>query len=429
MDLSHYLKIYAYQDAPQTQLLFSTRKGSKVLLKDEIIAAIEKGELSPGQKKTLSELEMIVPDVREEKREFINSIDSKNQENKGLHITVVMNLDCNFNCRYCFEGDIKGNLYLNNKNEELLIEFIKKKFTPDKKHLNIDFFGGEPFLSMDRMVSISENLKTFISSRSASYKFSVTTNGSLMNRKKIELLVSLGLSTVKVTLDGPPEIHNENRPFKNGAESFDVIIKNIKECHDLTKIQIGGNYDESNYKQFVFLIDHLEEVGLTPEKVMSVKFDPVMKPQNGNSISNYKKGCMSVNEPWLIEADVFLRKEILMRGYVTPPLLPGRCMVEIDDSFVINMDGTIYKCPTFLGKTSYLIGTLENGLVDYTSLYKRNMWRNEDCVECEYLPLCFGGCRYMAYLRDGMIKTVDCRKAYYDSALETLVKQDVMYRR
>jgi hypothetical protein len=34
----------------------------------------------------------------------------------------------------------------------------------------------------------------------------------------------------------------------------------------------------------------------------------------------------------------------------------------------------------------------------------------------------------MAYLRDGNIDTIDCKKPYLDASLETLIKQDIKYR-
>ena len=58
-------------------------------------------------------------------------------------------------------------------------------------------------------------------------------------------------------------------------------------------------------------------------------------------------------------------------------------------------------------------------------MLKLGMYKNP---ECAYLPLCFGGCRYMTYVRDGNIDQLDCKKEYFDASLETLLKQDIRYR-
>ena len=160
-----------------------------------------------------------------------------------------------------------------------------------------------------------------------------------------------------------------------------------------------------------------------------VKFDPVMNGAKDDTLpAVYKGGCTSINEPWIGEAAALLREEILKRGYDTLKIMPITCMVENAHSYVVNFDGVIYKCPGFIGKKGFEAGDLRTGVRDYTSSYKLDIWKNEECIECEYLPLCFGGCRYMTFVRNGNIDTVDCQKAYLDASLETLVKQDIKYR-
>ena len=423
MELSHYLKIYTWEEDPGYLLLYSTKRTSKILLKKEDYQAIERGILSSSDEKLLSGLGMIVADQEEEKRDMLAFLDRFNVRNSGLHLIVVLNLDCNFACLYCYEGDMKGKWYMSDEVARQLIEFIKHKFTDKKKTLLIDFYGGEPLLSTGLIKSISQVLKSFAEDRGASYWFTLVTNGSLFKRQVAEELVPLGLTNVKITLDGPAKNHNRYRPFKSGAGSFGTIINNIKETWDLVKIGIGGNYDQTNYKKFVSLLNYLAEEGLTHERISAVKFDPIMKrPVGDTSPVDYKEGCLSINEPWLLDADSFLREEILNRGYNTLKPMPMSCMVEIRDSYVVDFDGCIYKCPGFIGKKGYEVGDLIKGVTSYESTYKVGIYKNERCAECEYLPLCFGGCRYMAFLRDGNLDNLDCKKPYLDASLEAIAK-------
>jgi len=429
MQLSHYLKIYPCEEKPDHLLLFSTKKASKALLKKDRFQAIEKGTLSPSDGALLSRLGMIVHDREEEKRAILGLFDEVNTKNAGVNIMVVLNVDCNFSCIYCYEGGMKGNLYMSDETAGHLIDFIKEKFTEDKKSLLIDFYGGEPLLSTGLIKSISRALRSFTAGRGASYSFTIVTNGSLFTRQVAEELAPLGLESVKITLDGPAEIHNRCRPFKSGAGSFNSILRNIKETCDLVKIGIGGNFERDNYEKFPLLLDYLVREGLTPDKIAMVKFDPVAKrPEGDLSPPDYRGGCVSINEPWISRAAAQLREEILNRGYGTLKLMPITCMVEIADSYVVNFDGVIYKCPGFIGKAGFGVGDLRTGVRDYTNSYKLGIWKNQKCAGCDYLPLCFGGCRYMKFVRDGNIDTVDCQKPYLDASLETLVKQDIKYR-
>lgn len=430
MQLSHYLKVYPCEESPGRVLLFSTRKVSKILVKKETYRAIEqKGGLSPSDEALLSKLGILVHDRDQEKRAVLSLFDELNARNPGLSIMVALNLDCNFSCIYCYEGGMKGKLYMSDETADRLIDFIKANFPERKKSLLIDFYGGEPLLSIGLIKYISRALKSFTETRGAAYSFTLVTNGSLFTRRIAEELAPYGLKGVKITLDGPAEIHDRCRPFKSGVGSFDAIIGNIKETCDLVKIGIGGNFERDNHEKFPLLLDYLVEEGLTPDKIAMVKFDPVMKYPEGNlSPPDCKGGCTSINEPWLSGASAQLREEILKRGYHTQKLRPITCMIESTDSYVVNFDGVIYKCPGFIGKMGYEAGDLLTGVRGYASAYKLGIWKNEDCSGCEYLPLCLGGCRYMTYVRDGNIDAVDCQKAYLDASLETLVKQDVKYR-
>lgn len=429
MLLSYYLKRYQAKNNPDSYILFSTKKTSKILISKESFHSLENGNISPSNRALLADLDMIVKCKNAEKQSVLNRLDDLNAKNTALNITVLLNLDCNFACIYCYQGDMKGNLYMSEQTAAHLVEFIKKKLDPNKQSLIVDFYGGEPLLSIDLIKSISRSLKTFAESRGAEFKFSLITNGTLLNRRTAKELVDLGLDRVKITLDGPPETHDRYRPFKTGSGSFAAIIRNIKETWDLAEIAIGGNFDRTTYSKFPALFGALDEADLTPEKISAIKFDPISSiPEANLSPTDYKKGCMSNWEPWLHEAGNYLREHILKRGYYTPKPQPLFCSIENRDAFVVNYDGDIYKCPAFIGQRDYVVGNLKTGICDYTETYRLDTWKNEDCRECEYLPLCFGGCRYMTFVRNGKIDEVDCQKAYLDANLETLIDQDITYR-
>ncbi len=417
MQLSHYLKVYPCDQKPGHVILFSTRKASIVRLKEKIFQAIEKGGLSPKTEVLLLKLRMIVPDRDEEQQAMLEYFENLHKLDTAVDFTVILNLDCNFACTYCYEGDLKGKHYMSDETALDMLTFMKDRFEDGKKSISIDFHGGEPLLSADLIKRVSSEMKSFAESRGATFQFNLISNGSLFKRKLAEELVPLGLDRIKITLDGPAEIHNQSRPFKSGAKSFDILMENIKATCDLVKIGIGGNYTPENYEKFITLLDLLEAEGLTPDKI------PVAK-QPGNSSS----GCVSVNEAWISQADDILREEILKRGYHTPKPEPIHCMVEIPDSYVVNFNGMLYKCPALVGHEAFSVGHIRTGVEDYAVSHRLGMWKNETCIACEYLPLCFGGCRYMSFVNHGDIDELDCRKPFFGTSLERMVKQDIRYR-
>ena len=345
-----------------------------------------------------------------------------------LSLIVVLNLSCNLACPYCFEGAVKGPHFISEETENDLVNFISGKIVDNKKEIFVTFYGGEPLLSIDAITRISGRLNNLAASKGLRFSFNLVTNGTLLTSQVVQQLKPLGLVGAKVTLDGPGSTHNASRPFRSGEGSFDVIIENLKQvCRDIG-IQIGGNYARSNYADFPKLLDYLIEEGLTPDVIKSVKFDPVTAANRSFALPDYAEWCTSNSEQWILEAGVLLREAIMKRGFKTQFIKPSLCVIESGNFFVVNYNGDLYKCPGFIGREDFKIGTLQEVCKEYNDTYSLDIWKNEQCLSCCYLPLCFGGCRYMRFIAKGDIAGVDCRKDYYDASLKAFVLQDIEFR-
>ena len=344
-----------------------------------------------------------------------------------MKFIVVVNLDCNLACRYCFEGVRKGKHYLSDEVAARFVDFVKTRDYTNKDEIKIAFYGGEPLLSVDRIASISEQIKTFAEGRGMRYVFSLVTNGVLLTPQTVKRLQPLGLRSAKVTLDGPKEVHDAFRPFKGGAGSFDTILRNVDKVADRIRIQIGGNYTQDNYRKFPRLLDLLIERGLGPARIAAVKFDPVVNESSEFALPDFRDGCDSMDEPWVAGASLLLREEVLKRGYQTPKIMPSPCLMEHDDSFVVNHDGVLYKCPGLIGRQDCRTGDLLSGHGECRVSHGLDDWKNDECLACAYLPLCFGGCKYLKLVRENSMRGVNCQKKYFDRVLAELVAQDIRH--
>jgi uncharacterized protein len=410
-------------------ILFSMKNTSAVLVSSEMIADIRHGKIAGEEKETLAELGFLVESADNEKREMLDFVNDLNCLNRKINAIVVLDLDCNLACRYCFEGTRKGKLYLSQDTADSFVDFIKQRDLSNKDETRIVFYGGEPLLNVDRIVQISEGIRSFADDKGLKYSFSLITNGTLLTQRTVERLRPFGLRAASVTLDGPRDVHDAFRPFRSGAGSFETIVRNIEDVCGLISVQIGGNYTQDNYREFPRLLDYLLDNGLTPDKIPFIKFDPVVNESSEFAPPDFHDGCMSINEPWLVEASIFLREAILKRGYRTQKIMPSACMMQYADNLVMNYDGTLYKCPGLIGRRDFTIGTVKSGIADYRMTHCLDDWKNEECLACSYLPLCFGGCKYMKLVRDGKVQGVDCKKEYFDATLEAIVAQDMLYER
>lgn len=427
MILSRFCKIYPYPDDLGSVILFSTKSAAKIAIPRSVLEDIGRDNLFQEEKESLHELGFLAKSEDEEKAELLGFMDGLNAADKVFAVQLVMNLDCNLACGYCFEGSRKGKFYLTRQTTDKFVEFVKKNIQPDIEKISIKFYGGEPLLSRDLILAVSDSIQSFANERGIAYAGKLATNATLLTLKSVTQLRTAGIKAASITLDGPESVHDTSRPFKNGQGSFKTIMKNLKDVCDMLALDIGGNYTKNNYLRFPELLDRLIAEGLTPARVSSMQFYPVIQEAEGTVNHDFKEGCGSVNEPWIFGAELFLREEVLKRGYKTSRMIPSACFMELKNRIIVNYDGALYKCSGLIGREEYKVGDIKTGIKDFRISHNLDNWKNDECLNCAYLPLCFGGCRYMKFLRDGSMDGVDCKKPYLDAILETLVKQDIKY--
>lgn len=428
MRLSTYLKIYPCPDTPGHLVLFATRRAAVVRIPERTFRQIEDGTLPAGDQETLARLGILVPDPAREREELLTRFSEANRLTKRFHAIVVLNLDCNLACPYCFEEGVRGKRAMSAETAALLVEWIEREQLAHGRKVSLDFYGGEPLLSADLIRSIATRLAESSTAKGLPFEFSLVTNGTLLNRPLALELAALGMNEAKITLDGPRDTHDRSRPFVNGKGSFDTIVGNIREICDIIGVQVGGNFTRENYREFPRLLDYLTQAGITPEKLRAVQFNQVTGRVGALGIPDYTSACNCSDEEWLYEATLYLRDEVLRRGYHTPKPGPAGCMVEFQHDLVVNIDGAIYKCPAFVGRDGFAVGDLRRGIASAGEAYNMDVWKKPECLECAYLPLCFGGCRFLKFLRSGNIDDVDCWKSFLDATLEGCILQDLRYR-
>ncbi|UFS71935.1 geopeptide radical SAM maturase [Geomonas sp. RF6] len=421
---SCYLKSYPSAQGDKV-LLYSTLHGSKLTVSKSLAEAITSGTVPEAHVETLQRLGILVPDRERERQQMMELLQELDRRNTLFCAVVTLNLDCNLACSYCYESPFRCSSYMTEETADLVVQALLNHPLAASRDLRVEFYGGEALLSVPLMRRISTQLKSAVEARGKAYSFSIVTNGTLLNRRTVEELLPLGLSSAKVTLDGPPRIHDQQRPFTSGRGSFAAILANLKEICALLPIQLGGNFSQEKYREFPELLDILVQEGISPESIAAVQFTAIAPKADEAGLPEFTAGCACSSEPWLMEASLYLREETLKRGFrVQKPKLSA-CMVESENNMVIGYDGGIYKCPAFMGWQDLRIGTLTEGVQEYAESHGVGAWKQEECLDCAYLPICFGGCKYLQRLNTGSVAGVDCRKELLDATLEKTLRQDL----
>jgi len=168
-------------------------------------------------------------------RQFNNDLNKilEDKKYKSFTFEVTLTEGCNWNCEYCFEGNVKKTSKKNRltENPQVLLNTIDKilngKWFKEKfDRMNIDFWGGEPTLNLPLMKIILDHYEN-----DERVSFFLYTNGSRIN-KLIPLIQDLkdkpALSKekilVQISYDGNP-IHDMRRLDCAGNATSNIAKK------------------------------------------------------------------------------------------------------------------------------------------------------------------------------------------------------------
>src|SRR5262245_17606477 len=151
--------------------------------------------------------------------------------------TLVVNVtnQCNLACTYCYEyGEDKIVDTENGKQPKFMteatareaIEFALRE-SRDNPRAHITFFGGETLMNFNVLKSTIAYARRRAAEAGKDIDFSLTTNATLLRPEVIEFLAEERVG-VTISIDGPEEMQDKFRVFKNGAGSYDIVAPKIK---------------------------------------------------------------------------------------------------------------------------------------------------------------------------------------------------------
>ncbi|MEQ1741609.1 MAG: radical SAM protein [Candidatus Nitrotoga sp.] len=319
-------------------------------------------------------------------------------DNNRVDLIVMPNMNCNFACTYCYEEHTKSSM---SDETARRLKIWLEHMAPRFKAVLLSWFGGEPMLSYKRIVEIQSHAHRLTKDHGTELISHMTTNGYALLPEKAKTLTSLGLHSFQITLDGPAETHNLNRPLKKGGASFDRIFSNIcslARTDPRVNIKLRVNYDCRNIDRVPELLESI------PQDIRS-QIDLVLERIFGENYGNYSNESMNIEQA---KAEHIYALGLSM-GYTstTPQLVPDKltyCYADRKNQFLVNYNGDIYKCTVGNFDSSRRMGWLnEQGTISWEGDGERvNAWHatpafEEKCSLCIYAPMCLGGCRKMRH--------------------------------
>lgn len=143
----------------------------------------------------------------------------------GLHLFVVT-LRCEHSCPYCQvsrQNDDKTNFDMSIEVAEQSLDLVFKSPSPNIK---IEFQGGEPLLNFSLIRRIVESAKARNEVHNRDLDFVIATNLAVVSDEILAFCRAHSIH-ISTSLDGPPSLHNKNRP-RSGGDSYERAVDGIR---------------------------------------------------------------------------------------------------------------------------------------------------------------------------------------------------------
>ena len=342
-------------------------------------------------------------------------IDFKKRKTVVKALCLHIAHDCNLACKYCFadEGEYHGQ-----KRELMSLEVGKKAIdflienSGSRVNLEVDFFGGEPLMNFDVVKKIVEYGRSKEKEHNKNFRFTLTTNGVLLDDDVIEFC-NKEISNVVLSLDGRKNINDLMRPTRNGKGSYDIIVpkfKNFVEKRGNKSYYVRGTFTRNNIDFF----NDFKEMADLGFKEISI--EPVVAaPTEDYSIREE-------DLPQIFEEYDKLALDIIDRHKKGKPVTFFHYMLDLNggpcvykrlsgcgsgtEYLAVTPQGDLYPCHQFVGIDGFKLGTVFDGIdnTDVVNEFKLcNVYAKDNCKDCFARFYCSGGCAANSYLYSGGI--------------------------
>lgn len=297
-------------------------------------------------------------------------------------ITLEVNQICNFSCDYCYLGKLSSKrMDFVTAYQAMEIAFLNAQRHPDHM-VWIDFVGGETLLSYEFIRKVSDWIDLEAQKRNLEVKYSITTNGSIINQDILEWLIRKKVQ-VKISIDGGKEVQDKNRKYCDGSGTHDKIIDNIAQFHEYenrtkmrmqaTHVVTRNNYEDL-YNSVKYLVEDLEMQVIDSALDLSVEWNY----EQLDFIAKEWEKVIEYNLMRIHKGKPFMWGLIIdMQQYFAPSVCKG-CGVGAIRIYV-RTDGSIYGCASNLTETGYL-GDVKGGLIIHK--VKHYLDNEQECLKC-----------------------------------------------
>jgi uncharacterized protein len=323
-----------------------------------------------------------------------------------LHaLSLAIAQKCNMGCTYCYadQGDFGGpSKKMSLDTARQAIDLLIQAREPGEG-VQLTFLGGEPLMNRQDLRTATEYAANLAAQRGVKVNFSITSNGTLMREEDAHFFEDHGFA-VTISLDGLKDAHDQLRPLKNGAGTYDRIMANIAPLLALQKrMQVSARVTVT--PQNMNLAEALDE--FIAMGFHSVGFSPLLRSSNGKN--EMSPADLELLLTGMIECGLQFEQAILA-GRRYPFLNMVNALKEITKQthrpypcgagagyMGVSADGDLYACHRFVNDPVAKMGSVGGGVspdLQNDWLASRHVHRQSPCTACWARYLCGGSCHH-----------------------------------
>jgi uncharacterized protein len=345
---------------------------------------------------------------------YENNVQFKNRKPVVKSMCLHVAHDCNLRCGYCFasQGDYQGSRSLMSAETGKKSLLYLAKNSGNRRNLEVDFFGGEPLMNFDVVKEIAEYGKSIEKQYNKNFRYTITTNGMLLDDDIIDYL-NENMDNVVMSLDGRKTVNDKMRPIVGGGSSYDVIVPKFKKLVDKRGDKdyfIRGTFTKLNL-DFAKDVKHFADLGFK-----STSMEPVVS-EPGLPYTIEESDLETIYAQYDELAEEMLSRhgtdEDFGFFHYNVDLEQGPCIIKRltgcgagSEYIAVTPEGDIYPCHQFVGNEEMKMGSiLDESWDSEMSLVFKNahIFNKPKCRDCWAKYYCSGGCHANAYNFNGDI--------------------------
>jgi len=215
---------FRFRAFPDGQLLLTNDGGAFAWVTEPEMRSLLGGSIEPDSQ-LYRELEdkgfLLTPASQRRLIERVRARNDHLYQGPLLHI-VITTLRCNHQCVYCHasrKGMKRSEYDMSPETARRVVDVI---FGSPSPNLTIEFQGGEPLVNFPVVRQIVEDAYGRADAEGRTVEFTLVSNLSLLDDEMLRFLVDQGVM-ICTSLDGPAELHDQNRPLPGGSSHAETI--------------------------------------------------------------------------------------------------------------------------------------------------------------------------------------------------------------